>query len=205
MTTARIQFRSGGALPLSNAATGSTWSGVPRQSAGIRAALQPDAAHAVESARQSPALSLDTATRAAMEPRFGRDFGDVRIHTGRQAEASAGAVDANAYTVGRDIVFGPGRYAPHWAEGRRLLAHELTHVVQQGASPGSHAQPQRIGAADDALEAEADRSADAVLHATAATAATRAVPGLPPVIQRDGPAKETKPAVAKASGYPTAW
>jgi hypothetical protein len=152
MTTARIQFRSGGALPLSNAATGSTWSGVPRQSAGIRAALQPDAAHAVESARQSPALSLDTATRAAMEPRFGRDFGDVRIHTGRQAEASAGAVDANAYTIGRDIVFGPGRYAPHTVEGRRLLAHELTHVVQQGASPGSrnvsarpmsHSKPRR--------------------------------------------------------------
>jgi len=204
MTMARIQFRSGGALPFSNA---TTWSGVPRRAAGTgaAAALQPDAAHTVESARQSPARSLDTATRAAMEPRFGRDFGDVRIHTGRQAEASAAAVDANAYTVGRDIVFGPGRYAPHWAEGRRLLAHELTHVVQQGASPGSHAQPQRIGAADDALEAEADRSADAVLHATAATAATRAVPGLPPVIQRDGPAKETKPAVAKASGYPTAW
>jgi hypothetical protein len=207
MTTARIQFRLGGALSLSNAVTGSAWSGVQRKSSGTgaAAALQPDAGHAVDRARQSPARSLDTATRAAMEPRFGRDFGDVRIHTGQQAEASAGAVDANAYTVGRDIVFGPGRYAPHTVEGQRLLAHELTHVVQQGTSPGSDAQPQRIGAADDALEAEADRSADAVLHATAATAPTRAVSGLSPVIQRDGPAKETKPAAAKAGGYPTAW
>ncbi len=139
MTTARIQFRLGGALSLSNAVTGSAWSGVQRKSSGIgaAAALQPDAGHAVDRARQSPARSLDTATRAAMEPRFGRDFGDVRIHTGQQAEASAGAVDANAYTVGRDIVFGPGRYAPHTVEGQRLLAHELTHVVQQGTSPGS--------------------------------------------------------------------
>lgn len=66
--------------------------------------------------------------------RFGRDFSAVRVHTGSDAAASARAVGAKAYTVGRDIVFGAGRYDPHGREGRHLLAHELTHVVQQGAA-----------------------------------------------------------------------
>jgi uncharacterized protein DUF4157 len=92
---------------------------------------------------------------------------------------------------------------PGSSEGQRLLAHELTHVVQQGFSPDSHARPQarRLGATDDALEAEADRSADSVLRPQAATVPARAVAGLSPIIQRE---KETKPA-AKTSGYPTAW
>ena len=74
-------------------------------------------------------------------------------------DASARALDANAYTVGRDIVFGRDRYSPHSPEGRRLLAHELTHVVQQGFSSGSQAprQARGLGAPDDALEADADR------------------------------------------------
>ncbi len=71
-----------------------------------------------------------------MEPRFGRDFSDIRVHTDEGAEASARAIDAQAYTVGRDIVFGPGRYRPDPPSTRpcRLIAHELTHVVQQGRS-----------------------------------------------------------------------
>jgi hypothetical protein len=170
--------------------------------------LQPDAVHAVDRALGSPARPLDPATRAAMEPRFGHDFSQVRIHTGQQAHASARAVNANAYTVGRDIVFGRDRYSPGSSEGQRLLAHELTHVVQQGAWSGGHAprQARRLGAADDALEADADRTADSVLGPQTAVSPVRAVTGLSPVIQRDGPAKEneTKPA-AKASGYPTAW
>lgn len=76
---------------------------------------------------------LDRATRAFMEPRFGHDFGNVRIHTDERAAESARSVDALAYTVGSNIVFGSGRYAPGSSEGRRLLAHELTHTVQQGA------------------------------------------------------------------------
>ena len=164
--------------------------------------------HAVDRALGSPGRSLDPATRAAMEPRFGHDFSHVRIHTDRQAETSARAVNANAYTVGRDIVFGRDQYSPGSSEGRHLLAHELSHVVQQGVSPHSRARPQarRLGAADDALEAEADRSADSVLRPQGLTAPVRAVAGLSAVIQREGPAKEneTKPA-AKASGYPTAW
>jgi hypothetical protein len=70
-----------------------------------------------------------------MESRFGRDFGQVRVHTDTRAARSANAVDASAYTVGYDIVFGPGQYAPGTSPGKQLLAHELTHVVQQTEPP----------------------------------------------------------------------
>lgn len=75
---------------------------------------------------------LDTGTRAYMEPRFGHDFSQVRVHTDAKAAESARTVNALAYTVGRDVVFGAGQYAPRSSIGQRLLAHELTHVVQQG-------------------------------------------------------------------------
>jgi hypothetical protein len=68
-----------------------------------------------------------------MEPRFGCDFSKVRVHTGPEASESTRELNARAYTVGRDIVFGDGWYEPRTANGRRLLAHELTHVVQQTA------------------------------------------------------------------------
>jgi hypothetical protein len=72
--------------------------------------------------------------RAFFEPRFGRDFGQVRIHTGALAAESARAVDARAFTIGHNIAFGASEYAPGSREGMTLLAHELTHVVQQGAA-----------------------------------------------------------------------
>ncbi|MET0649824.1 MAG: DUF4157 domain-containing protein [Pyrinomonadaceae bacterium] len=89
---------------------------------------------------------LDASSRDFMESRFGEDFGHVRVHTGERAAASARAVTAEAYTVGRDVVFGAGRYAPESTEGKRLLAHELTHVVQNGnaapqAQPSIRRQP----------------------------------------------------------------
>lgn len=74
---------------------------------------------------------LDTPTRAFMEPRFGHDFSQVRVHTDERAAESARAMNSLAYTVGRDVVFGQGQYAPTTTIGQRLLAHELTHVVQQ--------------------------------------------------------------------------
>lgn len=79
----------------------------------------------------SPGQPLDAATRAFFEPRFGHDFGAVRVHTDPQAAQSAHVLQARAYTVGRDLVFGDGGYPPG-TTGRRLLAHELTHVLQQG-------------------------------------------------------------------------
>ena len=75
-------------------------------------------------------------TRQAMEGSFGHDFSQVRVHTDARADESARAVQAKAYTVGSDIVFREGVYAPGSADGQRLLAHELTHVVQQGGGAG---------------------------------------------------------------------
>jgi hypothetical protein len=77
---------------------------------------------------------LDAETRRFMEGRFGHDFSNVRVHRGNCAEASARAVDAHAYTVGKDIVFGAGAFSPNTVAGRYLLAHELTHVLQQDAA-----------------------------------------------------------------------
>jgi len=109
----------------------------------------------------APGQSLDAGTRAMMEPHFGHDFSNVRIHTGDKAAASARAVDAQAYTVGRDIVFGDGSYAPGQSGGQELLAHELTHVVQQSgtARPSGDIQ---IGAAGDAFEKEAESNAQSI-------------------------------------------
>jgi hypothetical protein len=75
---------------------------------------------------------LDAQTRAFFEPLFGRDFSRLRINTDAKAAESARSVNALAYTIGRDVVFGEGQYTPHNNTGRKLIAHELTHVVQQG-------------------------------------------------------------------------
>lgn len=77
---------------------------------------------------------LDPMTRALMEPQFGHDFSRVHVHTDSWASDSAAALHAQAYTVGNDVVFRRGEYAPGTEEGRHLIAHELTHVVQQQAS-----------------------------------------------------------------------
>ena len=77
---------------------------------------------------------LSGETRALMEPRFGSDLSQVRVHTDAGAGESARSVNALAYTVGRDIVFGAGQYAPQTSAGQKLLAHELTHFIQQSAA-----------------------------------------------------------------------
>jgi hypothetical protein len=88
----------------------------------------------IQSVLASPGQPLDAGTRSFMEPRFGQDFSGVRVHVGGQAAESARAVNARAYTVGRDVVFGEGQYAPGSDEGKRLVAHELVHVGQQKQS-----------------------------------------------------------------------
>lgn len=85
----------------------------------------------VDQALRSSGQPLDPAAQAYFSPRFGHDLSAVRVHTDPLAAESARAVDAFAYTVGRDIVFAPGQYAPGTASGRRLIAHELSHVIQQ--------------------------------------------------------------------------
>jgi Domain of unknown function (DUF4157) len=93
----------------------------------------------------SPGAPLAAEARAAMEAQFGEDFSTVRIHSDPRAADSARAVNARAYTVGRDVVFGSGQYAPATAAGQHLLAHELTHVVQQNFG---EARSQRVAPAE---------------------------------------------------------
>ncbi len=99
-----------------------------RRTEGNSISEAPPIVHAV---LRSPGQPLDTETRAFMEPRFGHDFSQVRVHKDVKAVNSAQAVNAQAYTVGRNVVFGAGHYLPGTRSGRQLLAHELTHVLQQ--------------------------------------------------------------------------
>ncbi len=112
----------------------------------------PPIVHEVLCSRGQP---LDSATCAFMESRFGHDFSHVRVHTDAKAAESAHAVNALAYTVGGDIVLAAGQYAPGSVEGRHLLAHELTHVVQQGLA--AHAEAMAIAADTSPTELEAER------------------------------------------------
>jgi len=98
----------------------------------------------VDAVLRSPGQPLDTSARAFFERRLGHDFGRVRVHTGAAAEQSARDVRAHAYTVGMNIVFGSGRFAPGTQEGRKLLGHELTHVVQQSGTRGERVQRQPV-------------------------------------------------------------
>jgi hypothetical protein len=97
-----------------------------------------------------------------MEPRFGHDFSQVRIHTGPEAAASADSVSALAYTVGRDIVFGKGDHAFGTRRGSELIAHELAHVVQQGGRTASRPNDLILTHPGDTTEREADAAAVAV-------------------------------------------
>ena len=136
-----------------------------------RAATAPtagDVPPVVHDVLRSSGQPLDAATRAFMEPRLASDFSDVRVHTGSRAVESARAVGALAYTVGRDIVFGDGHYAPDTREGRSLLAHELTHVAQNGRGRPDASTPISIGPEGDRFEAEADRRAMAVARGESA-------------------------------------
>jgi hypothetical protein len=110
-----------------------------------------DVPRSVDEALRSSSQPLDAATRSFMEPRFGYDFSGVRVHSDGQSARSAGAL---AYTVGQDVVFQPGLYNPHSQPGRQLLAHELTHVIQQQSA--SSLQASRVGQPGDRYEQEAD-------------------------------------------------
>lgn len=132
------------------------------QTATLRRPHVSDAPSIVQRVLRSPGQALDGATRQFMETRFAYDFSGVRIHADAQAAESARAVSALAYTVGSDIVFGTGRYSPSSNEGRKLMAHELAHVVQQ--APFSS----RDGGSDHtsdtgAYESNAERVADSVI------------------------------------------
>ncbi len=108
---------------------------------------------------RAPGEPLAAPLRTHMESRFGRDLTGVRVHAGPRAAAAAESLGARAFAAGRSVVFGTGEYRPESGPGRRLLAHELAHVVQQGASA---AAPTRLGAAGDPAEREARHAAEIV-------------------------------------------
>jgi hypothetical protein len=114
-----------------------------------------------------------------MESRLGADFGDVRVHTDGKATESARSVQAHAYTVGNDVVFQSDKYAPESDSGQRMLAHELTHVVQQRSGPvdGTPA-PGGIKVSDpsDSFERAAESTADRVMSSQAVSSPMTAAP-----------------------------
>ena len=124
---------------------------------------------------------LDRETRGFMESRLGADFGDVRIHTDSKASESAKSVQAHAYTVGNDVVFQSGKYEPDSDSGKRMLAHELTHVVQQRSGPvdGTPAAGGiKISNPSDRFEQAAEHSADRVMSSAAPAPALQAAPSI---------------------------
>jgi hypothetical protein len=129
-----------------------------------QAAVAPPIVHQV---LDSPGQPLDAATRAFMEPRFGHDLSSVRVHTDSQAAGSAKQIHAQAYTVGQDVVFADNKFSPTTPEGRRLLAHELVHTIQQsGNHRGSEAKH------PSTMEREAEHGASQVVTGKNAPAVT---------------------------------
>lgn len=99
----------------------------------------PDASTGIDISeiRSEQGHAMPDPVRSYFEPRFGRNFGDVRLHTDARAAALSQSLHARAFTVGRDVFFGAGEYAPGTVDGKRLIAHELTHVLQQTETPAA--------------------------------------------------------------------
>ena len=141
----------------------------------------------VHRALASPAAPLPAGTRRSMESAFGSDFSGVRVHAGGDAARGADSIDSRAFTVGSDIVFGDRQFAPASAEGRRLLAHELAHVVQNRAGRGGgpvQRDALRLGSAGSPTEREADAAAARVMGGQSATRARSADDAGPGVVRR---------------------
>jgi hypothetical protein len=115
----------------------------------------------------SPGRPLEPALRQDMEQRFGYDFSTVRVHADAKAAASARAVNALGYTVGSSIIFDVGQYAPHTSAGQKLLAHELTHVVQQSQSSRAPQTRSVSRTPHDAAEREAENTDTRIAHGLA--------------------------------------
>jgi hypothetical protein len=151
--------------------------------AGMGAVLEQDrredeesSVHQVVNSGGSP---LPDNVRSDMESRLGHDFSDVRIHTDSAADHSARSVSAHAYTVGNNVVFQRDRFDPSSTEGATMLAHELTHVVQQRSGPVDGADAAggiRVSDPSDRFEREAARTAQEAMSAPAARGAEASVP-----------------------------
>lgn len=141
----------------------------------------------IEQVLRSPGRPLDAGTRNFMEPRFGHDFSQVRVHNNAPAADSARALNASAYTVGNHVVFAKGLYDVDSTQSRKLMAHELTHVIQQGGLQTHSALA--INRPGDVFEQEADAVANRVItggNAHASLISAR------PMIQRQTPESEAE-------------
>lgn len=156
-----------------------------RQAQGAGPELAPPVVHEVLRSLGRP---LEPPVRAAMEARLGHDFSHVRVHADTRAAESARAVNALAYTVGRDIVFDRGRYAPTTGEGLRLLSHELAHVRQQLPRGVSDLTGLRVAAGCDQHETEAAAASPDI-----ATRPSKLARFSRPVLQRQQPEGKSKP------------
>jgi hypothetical protein len=108
--------------------------------------------------RRGSGIPLDEQTRTNFEKSLDHEFGHVRVHTGNEPDELARSVDARAFTLGHDIYFAAGEYQPASSEGRRLLGHELAHVIQQQGAPASG--PVRVSKPGEPLEQEAEAAAN---------------------------------------------
>jgi hypothetical protein len=161
-----------------------------RESTGLQQRTGPASAPTVvHEVLRTPGVPLDRTVRATWEPYFRHDFSRVRVYTGSLAAESARSVNALAYTVGRNVVFGPGRFQPGTAAGDRLLAHELTHVVQQGDHAPATTPTLPIAPADDVFERQAE-------SAGAGAASTGLRTNAPLGLQRTAESKPGAPDVA---------
>jgi len=220
--SALIQRKSecGGTADLTSQCEGRRQKEFVQRQSGNDSARGSQAPPSVHEVLRSSGQPLDPPTRAFFEPRFGHDFSRVRVHADAEAAKSASAVDALAYTVGEHIVFKAGRYDPLSMEGRRLLAHELTHVLQQGEvrhravvgrpvdsaineGSGALAQPRlEIGEPDDQFEREADHIADRIMNCATASVAVPSAEG--PVAAPKGitQAPVVRPRLQRQGGQP---
>jgi hypothetical protein len=119
-------------------------------------------------ARRGHGRRLDAGVHEQASEMMDQDFSAVNVHTDAAADHLNRRIAAKAFTVGNDIFFRHGAYDPGSSDGQRLIAHELTHVVQQGATPPAVQSKMTVNDPDDAYEAEADRVADAVVSRQAA-------------------------------------
>jgi hypothetical protein len=158
----------------------------------------------------SPGQPLDAATRAFFEPRFGHDFGNVRVHADHAAAESARSVNALAYTVGSDVVFVGGRYAPATENGRRLLAHELVHALQQTESA---ADPSWLHSNDSPITTKSQASSAANSRLLSQQSAMKPAQRAHGSLQRSGPVQlgttegrflpaSTQPVISSGAGLP---
>ena len=137
--------------------------GLPNSSGRDANGVAVGAATAVDRAASSAGEPLPEAVRGRFERSAGEDLSEVRIHTGAESARAASAVGARAYTIGQDIHFGEGKYAPGGSSGMHLLAHEVAHTVQnRNGAPAIHAKPD-VSTPSDSHEAEADRAANAIV------------------------------------------